>query len=130
MFDIIFSGDDPNTVNVIRELLQSTASVDAANAGVKNVYMGKYKHVILPRLATDKNGAVDATKRRYWGIASSMISSAHLGIWEEPRLKVPANLNAGEEFSTDSWNFGVRAGYGICVAGAAWIKFSSGDGTA
>lgn len=130
-FDILFTSDDPNTVNVARELLQSSASIDSgANSGVKNVYLGKYKHVILPRLATDANGAVDATKRRYWGLASSAYSSGHLGVWEEPRLKVPKDLNAGEEFSTDDWNFGVRAGYGVEIVGGSWIKFSSGDGTA
>ena len=130
-FDIIFSTDDPNTINTIREYLQSTASIDAgANSGVVNVYKGKYRHVILPRLATDANGAVDSTKRRYWGIASSMYTTAHFDVWEETRLKVPSNLNAGEEFATDDWNFGVRAGYGICIVNGAWIKISKGDGTA
>lgn len=129
-FNVLFTSDDPNTVNVTRELLQSTAAVDSANAGVKNVYLGKYTHVILPRIATDANGAVDATKRKYWGLASTLYSSAHLGVWEEPRLKVPQDLNAGEEFSTDDWNFGVRAGYGICIVGGSWFKISTGDGTA
>jgi len=129
-FNVLFTSDDPNTVNVARELLQSTAAVDSANAGVKNVYLGKYTHVRLPRIATDANGAVDATKRKYWGLASTLYSSAHLGIWEEPRLKVPQDLNAGEEFSTDDWNFGVRGGYGICIVAGSWIKVSTGDGTA
>jgi hypothetical protein len=129
-FDIIFTSDDPNTINTVREHLQSTAAVDAVNAGVTNVYKGKYRHVILPRLATDANGAVDTTKRRYWGLASSMYTTGHFDVWEEPRLKIPANLNAGEEFSTDDWNFGVRAGYGICIVNAVWLKISKGDGTA
>ena len=129
-FDIIFSTDDPNMVNTIREHLQSTASIDpGSNSGVLNVYKGKYRHVVLPRLATDANGAVDSTKRRYWGIASSMYSTAHFDVWEETRLKTPANLNAGEEFSTDDWNFGVRAGYGICIVNGVWIKISKGDGS-
>jgi len=129
-FDLLITSDDPNTVNVARELLQSSAAVEGPHSGVKNVYMGKYTHVILPRLATDANGAVDTTKRKYWGIASKVYSSAHLGVWEEPRLKVPQDLNAGEEFSTDDWNFGVRAGYGICVVNGSWIKGATGDGTA
>jgi len=129
-FDVIFSSDDPNTVNTIREYLQSTAAVEATNSGVVNVYKGKYRHVILPRLATDANGAVDSTKRRYWGLVSTSFSTAHFAVWEEPRLKNPANLNAGEEFSTDDWNFGVRAGYGITIVNAPWIKVSTGDGVA
>lgn len=129
-FDVLYTTDDPNSINTAREYLQSTAAVDSANAGVTNVYKGKYRHVILPRVATDAAGAVDSTKAKYWGIASTRASQAHLGIWEPARLKVPANLNAGEEFSTDDWNFGVRAGYGICIVNGTWIKFSSGDGTA
>jgi len=127
--DIIWSSDDPNTINTIREYLQSTASIEGINAGVVNVYKGKYRHVILPRLATDANGAVATTKRKYWGLVSSVGSSAHCGIWEEAHLKAPADLNAGEEFSTDDWNFGVRAGYGITILNGGWVKFSSGDGT-
>lgn len=126
-FDILWTTDDPNTVNTAKEYLQSTADVEGGNAGVKNVYMSKYRHVVLPRVATDKDGRVDATKRYYWGLASSEYTSAYLGIWEEPHMKTPANLNAGEEFSTDDWNFGTRGGYGITVCGAPWIKFSKGD---
>jgi len=73
---------------------------------------------------------VDSTKRRYWGLVSTSFSTAHFAVWEEPRLKNPANLNAGEEFSTDDWNFGVRAGYGITIVNAPWIKVSTGDGVA
>jgi len=127
-FDILFTTDDPNTINTAREYLKSTAEISAPNAGVVNVYKGKYKHVVLSRVATDANGYPDSTKRRYWGLASSMKSTAHVGIWEEPHLKTPANLNAGEEFSTDDWNYGVRAGYGIVIVDGSWFKFSSGDG--
>ena len=129
-FDIIFTTDDPNTINTLMEYLKSIGSPDAINSGVMNVYKGKYRHVILPRLATTASGAVDSTKRYMWGLASSQYSTAYLGVWEEPHLKVPTDLNAGEEFSTDNWNFGVRAGVGITVVNAQWIKVSLGDGTA
>ncbi len=129
-FDILFTTDDPNTVNTAMEYLKSVAAPDFANSGVTNVYQAKYKHVKLPLVATTATGAVDNTKRRYWGIASSDISDAHLAIWEAPHLKTPSDLNAGEEFSTDDWNFGVRAGYGIGIVTGRWIKFSSGDATA
>lgn len=129
-FDILWTTDDPNTENTALEYLKSTAGPDAAHSGVINVFNGKFVHRRLSRVATDASGAPDTTKAKYWGIASSMGSSAYLGIWEETRLKVPSEGNNGDEFSTDSWNFGVRGGYGICIAGAMWIKFSSGDGTA
>jgi hypothetical protein len=129
-FDLLWTTNDPNSVNTAREYLQSTAAVDGGNSGVKNVYAAKYRHVILPRVAMTAAGVPDTDKRYYWGIASSMMSSAYLGIWEEPHLKVPANLNAAEDFSTDDWNYGVRAGYGIEICGASWFKGSKGDGTA
>ncbi|MCK9370209.1 hypothetical protein M0R04_09915, partial [Candidatus Dojkabacteria bacterium] len=130
-FDIIWSSEDPNTVNAILTDLRSMAATDAGlNSGVLNPYKAKYKHVVLPRLATDANGAVDATKRKYWGLASSMASTAHLAIWEEAHLKVPSDLNAGEEFSTDNWEFGVRCGYGVTIVNGVWIKMSSGTGEA
>jgi hypothetical protein len=129
-FDILWTTDDPNSVNTAMEYLKSVAAPDFANSGVTNVYQAKYKHVKLPLVATAAAGTVDNSKRRYWGIASSMISDAHLAVWESPHLKSPSDLNAGEEFSTDDWNFGVRAGYGIGIVTGRWIKFSSGDATA
>lgn len=129
-FDILWTTDDPNTVNTAMEYLKSVAAPDFANSGVMNVYQAKYKHVKLPLVPTLAAGTVDNTKRRYWGIASSAISDAHLGVWEAPHLKSPSDLNAGEEFSTDDWQYGVRAGYGVGIVTGRWIKMSSGDATA
>lgn len=129
-FDTLWTTDDPNTVNTVREVLKSTASVVSNNAGVANVYQAKYEHKIFPRIATTALGLVDSTKAKYWGLAATGMSSAYLGVLEEPRLKTPAAGNNGEEFSTDDWNFGVRAGYFISVVSGAWIKGSTGDGTA
>jgi len=129
-FDILWTTDDPNTVNTAREYLKSVGDLTAAHSGVTNVYKGKYKHVVLSRVATTAAGAVDTDKRYYWGLASSMKSTAHLGVWEEPHLKTPSDLNAGEEFSTDDWNYGVHCGYGIVIVDGSWFKFSSGDGAA
>ena len=129
-FDIIFTTDDPNLVNTAREYLRSVASPDATHAGVVNVYQGKYKHVVLPRVATTAAGAPDSTKRAYWGIASSMMSSFYLGIWEAPHLISPTPNSNAEDVQTDDWDFRNRCGYGICIVGATFLKFSSGDGVA
>ena len=129
-FNVLWTTDDPATVNTALEYLRSVAAPDFANSGVENVYKAKYKHVKLASVPTDAAGSPDASKRRFWGIASTSISDAHLGIWEAPHLKTPANLNAGEEFSTDDWNFGVRSGYGIGIVTGRWNKFSSGDAAA
>lgn len=107
-FDILWTTDDPATVNTALEYLKSVAAPDFANSGVTNVYQAKYKHVKLPLVPTTAAGLPDATKRRFWGISSSGYTDAHLGVWEAPHLKAPADLNAGEEFSTDDWNFGVK----------------------
>lgn len=128
--DIIWTSDDPNTVNTVREILQSTADIDGAHAGIINVNKGKYRHVILPYLATDNLGASNSDKRRYWGLSSSKWTDIWMGIWEKPHLKTPANLNAGEEFSTDDWNFGVRFGFDIGAVTGKSIVMSDGLGTA
>lgn len=130
-FDIIWSTDDPTTVNAMRTELASTATTSTdQNSGVINVNRTKYRHVMLPLVATDNLGMVDGTKARYWGLASSMFSSAYLGMHEEPRLKTPpAEGNNAEEFSTDDWNFGTRAGYFICIVAGNWVKFSNGTGS-
>lgn len=129
-YDVLWSTDDPNTVNTIREFLRSTAAPDSNNAGVINVYQGKYKHSVLPRVPTDANGAVDSTKAKYWGLGSTQNSSAFLGINEEPRLKTPTTEGgAATEFSTEDMNFGAAAGYFIVIPGARWFTLSTGDGT-
>lgn len=130
--DILWVTDDPNLVNTAKELLKATASVTpGVNANVPNVYNNKYKLVILPRVATDANGANDSTKAKYWGLASSTLSTLMLGVHEEPHLKAPPTEGSNaEEFSTDDWNFGTRAGYLIATVNAVWIGLSKGDGSA
>lgn len=129
--DILWTTDDPNTVNSAKELLRSNSNPTQNNSGVVNVYQNKYKLVVLPRVATDKDGNPDTTKAKYWGVASSEYSTLYLGMHEEPHMKAPpaAGSNA-EEFSTDDWNFGVRAGYMVVAVSASWGGFSSGDATA
>lgn len=126
-YDILWTTDDANTVNTVKEFLKSTAAPEATNAGVVNVYSGKYKHVILPLVPTTAAGAVDSTKAKYWGMASSSNSQAFLGVNEEPHMK-PQNGNI--EFSTEDFNMGATAGYFIVIPGARSFAISTGDGTA
>lgn len=123
MFDVIFSGKDVATVREIRKVLQSTSDIDQNNPGVVNTYTG-YRHVILPKLATDANGAYDSTKRRWWGIVSSGNLQAHYGVWEEANLKIPAAGNNGEDIHNDNWTYGARMSYGICVVSARGLIIS------
>lgn len=128
--DVIWSADDPSTNRAIATTLRSSAPVDATNAGVVNTYSGKYRHVILPRLDTTAAGANDSTKSKYWGVACTEMSTAYLGIHEEAHVKLPSAGSNAEEFSTDDWNFGTRAGWMIVIVSASWVGFSSGDATA
>ena len=127
--DILFTSNEPNTVNTAREYLQSTADPDSANSGVVNPYRGKYRHVILPRLATTAAGAYDSTKIYYWGIVDSSRSTSYIGIWQEPYMVAPT-VGDGIEFATGNWNYGTRGAYGIGTVAAHHIAFSKGDGTA
>lgn len=129
MDDILWTTDDPNTVNTARELLQATSSVNATNDGIPNVYRSKYKHVMLSRVATDKDGNVDSTKAKYWGLAASRESSFYLGVHEEAHV-IPPSANGSQDALTDDWLFNVRAGYMIVVVSASWFCISLGDGTA
>lgn len=124
--DIIWTTDNPNTVNTVRELLRSTASVDSgANAGVNNPYMSKYRHVVLPYVATDNMMNVDSTKANYWGLASSMESSFYLGVNEEPHVS-----DIEKDARTDEWLFNARGGWMIVIPSANWFSISTGDGVA
>jgi len=137
-FDVIWTTDDPNTINTCRELIQATASVSAPNAGIPNVYQGKYKHVVLRRVATSATGAVDNSKAKYWGIASSDATSAYLDVLEEPTMREPTEVSTQkalgtlniEDNTTDTITYSGRACYMICIVGARWIHGSTGDLTA
>ena len=60
--DTIVTTDNPTLVNTVKRTLQSTAQISAPNAGVTNVYQGKYKHVILNKMDMNANWVKDATK--------------------------------------------------------------------
>lgn len=118
-FNAIVTGDDPNTVNNVKQFLNSTADVDTNNSGIMNVYKGKYRHIILPYLATTATGAADSTKAKWWFLAAVGQGSsgwqAYFGVWEPTHLKdAPTNESgANHDYSADIWTFGVRSGYGI-----------------
>jgi hypothetical protein len=128
-FGVIWTTDDPNACNTVKEYLRATSDPTNVNNGIPNVYSSKYRHIELPMVATDANGLTDTTKRYYWGLASTdpRVNSAHLGIWEEAHMLTPDEL--GKD-STEDWDFGTRGSYGIVILNGGWIKFSSGDGAA
>jgi len=125
--DILWTTDDPNTNNTVRELLRSTSSTAAdVNSGVINVNVGKYRHVALPLVATDKDGNTDSAKAKYWGLCSSRTSSFMLGVHEAPHV-IPATEGDGKSVLTHDWTFSVAAGYMIVIPDPAFFAISKGD---
>jgi hypothetical protein len=108
--DTIISSDDPATCNAIKEFLVSQAMPDTANRG-DNVYKAKYKHIVLPYLATDKDGNPDTTKAGYWFLADLAHTDAVLEISENPHFVTPSVGSNGEDFFTDDWSFKTSAAY-------------------
>jgi len=125
-FDTLVTGDDPNTVNAVMQVMHSTADVDAAQSGVMNVNKSKYRHVILPHLATTATGSHDSTKARYWFIVAAGQGTdgwqAYFGEWEAPHMKDPKGDS--HDYSRDIDTYGVRAGYGIRAVTGRGIIFS------
>jgi hypothetical protein len=117
-FNAIITGDDPNTVNTVKQFLNSVADNTQNNSGVMNVYKGKYKHIILPQLATTATGAYDSTKRQYWFLGAIGMGvngwQSYYGVWEESHLKhAPTEGKNNDDYSRDIWTYGTRAGYGL-----------------
>lgn len=127
----IWSTDDPNTVNTIRELLKSTAAVSAPNAGVVNVYSAKYEHVIFPLVATDASGNADSTKAKYWGLVATGKAGlqAYLGVNEEAHV-MPLEMSNSLDVRTDNRSIPCRIGYGITIVSGRFITLSKGNGDA
>ena len=128
--DVIWTTDDPQDINTVREYLRSVAAPDFSNSGVTNVYLAKWKHVVLPRLATDANGNVDTSKRHRWGLADTSRTTAYLGIWEEPHMIAPSANSTAEDVQTDDWDFRIRTGFSTAILDAAWVYESAGDDSA
>jgi hypothetical protein len=128
--DTIVTTDDPNTVNLVKEYLFSTADPDGAHSGVFNNYKSKYKHIILPYLATSNVGAYDSTKAKYWMLAAASHTDAILEISENPHLVSPTPGSNAEDFDNDDWKFKASAAYGIVITDPKWVVMSSGDGAA
>jgi len=125
-FNTIITGDDPTTVNAVKQFLNSTSDVDQNNSGVMNIYQNKYKHLVLPQLATTATGAVDSTKRKYWFLASLGMGvnglQAYYGEWEAPHMVAMPGVGSNmEDPHADVWSYGVRAGYGFTIVSGRGI---------
>jgi len=127
--DTLLVADNPVSVNVALEYLNSTAAPDGTHSGVENVYKGKYRLMVLYDWATTNVGARDSTKENYWALAALKDCTAICEISEEPHLIAPSQGSNAEEFDSDDWKFKTAAAYGIEIVSPHWIVLSKGDGT-
>lgn len=129
--DTLWTTDNPNSVNTAREILKSTAEISAPNAGVVNVYQGKYKHQIFPLIATDAAGSPDDTKVGYWGLIAKGKAGwqAYLGVNEEAHI-MPMQMSNSIDVRTDNTSIPARIGYGIAVLSGQFCTVSKGNGDA
>ena len=118
--DTIITGDDPAVVNVVNEFLKSQASPDTAERA-DNVYRGKWKHLILPLLATTNLGAPTATGRYYWMLADMKKKDAILEFSEMPTFTMAGPGSSGENFDTEDWMAKSSASYAYGVLDYKWI---------
>ena len=122
--DTIITSDDPETVNTVREFLNSTGYPDSAENG-QNTYKGKYRHIILPLLATTNAGAVDTTKSKFWYLAALGHTDAVCEISERPHLNMPSpGLNLENEETRD-WKTQTFATYDYGILDPKWIVGSN-----
>ena len=125
MPDTIITGDNPEVINAVQEFLSSQGAPDTAN-NADNVYRRKYKHLVLPYLATTNVGAPDSTKTDYWFLADLSHKDAILEISEQPNFVAPKVGGNGEDFETDGWKFKSSASYDYGFLDPKFIVGSTG----
>jgi hypothetical protein len=123
-FNTIVTHDDPATERTVRQILQSTADIDAAHAGVDNVYKGRYRHLSLPYLASTAAGVYDSTKAKRWFLIAAQQWKAYLGVWEPARLKKPT-----EDTHNDNWTYGTRGTFKPMAVSGRGLIMSDGTGS-
>lgn len=117
-FNTIITGNNPTVINAVKQFLRSVSDNTQNNAGVINVNQDKYRHVILPQMATTATGAIDSTKKNYWFLAAI---GAGLKSWQawyiewEAQNLIPSTAGNGMDVHKDIWYYNVRQAYNIGV---------------
>lgn len=118
--DTIITSDDPAMINVVKEFVMSPDAPDTAERAM-NVYRGKYKHVVLPYLATTNLGLPTATGRYYWILADLKKKDAILEFSEMPTFNQPYPGGNGEARETGDWMYDSTASYSYGILDYKWI---------
>ena len=122
--DTVITSDEPAVVNLVAEFMRSASAPDTAERA-DNVYKGKYKHIVLPLLATTNLGAPTSTGRFYWMLADLKHKDAILEFSEMPTFTMGMPGNNGENFDTDDWKAKSSASYAYGILDYKWIVGSS-----
>lgn len=124
-FNTIVTGNNPTVVNAVKQFLRSVSDNTQNNPGVMNVYQDKYRHIILPQLATTATGAIDNTKKNWWFLIAI---GAGLRGWQawyvewEAMNMIPSTAGNGQDVHKDVWYYNVRQAYNIgVVSGRGFI---------
>lgn len=124
-FNTIVTTNNPTVVNAVKQFLRSTSDNTQSNSGVVNVNQDKYRHVILPQLATTATGAYDSTKKNWWFLIATGAGlrgwQAYFLEWEAQEM-TPSTVGNGVDVHKDVWYYNVRQAYGIgIVSGRGFI---------
>ena len=117
-FNVIITGNNPTVCNAVSQLITSMSDNTQNNSGVKNVNLNKYRHVVLPQLATTATGAADSTKKNYWFLGAI---NAGLRGWQgwyiewEANNLIPSTAGNGVDVHKDIWYYNVRQSYQIGI---------------
>lgn len=126
-FNTIWSGNNPTVCNAIKQFIHSTSDNTQNNPGVMNVNQDKYRHLILPQLATTATGAIDATKKNWWGLAAIGAGLRSLQAWFiewEGQNLIPSTEGNGTDVHKDIWYYNVRQSYNIGIVSGRGAIFS------
>lgn len=124
--------NDPNTVNTANEYLKSYADPTASQAGIVNVYEGKYGLIVLPYLSTQVSGntvTYDSAKAKYWFLVNMNHKDAYMKVGQEPTFITPAD-NGGKDFETMDWKYACQTSFALTIVDPRWVVGSLGDGSA
>lgn len=116
-FNTIVTGNNPTVCNAVKQFLRSVSDNTQNNSGVINVNQDKYRHLILPQLATTATGAIDSTKKNWWFLVAAGAGlrgwQGYYIEWEAMNL-IPSTAGNGTDVHKDIWYFNVRQSYNFC----------------
>lgn len=127
--DTLVTTNDPTIVNIALQYLKSYADIDGAHAGIVNPFMGRYRLVVLPYLATTAAGVYDSTKAGYWFLLDVANTDAFCKVLARPTF-IPPTQYDGMEFETMDWKFATHGSWAIEILRAQWAVGSKGDSSA